>query len=89
MQKIFLGQPSQQDPFDHLPDLSLREKVITVPLAIIIIVLGLFPQPVLNTSSAAVDAVLKHDFTPPENSDTRILTTTQSTEPDSGKGTTT
>lgn len=84
MQKIFLGQPSAAD--HRLADLSLREKVITVPLAIVIILLGFFPQRVLNTSSAAVDSVLNHDFTPPENNDTHVLTSTQPTEPDSGKG---
>jgi NADH-quinone oxidoreductase subunit M len=83
MQKIFLGQPANEE--HHLADLSLREKVITIPLALIIIVLGLFPQTVLNTSSAAVDNVLQHDFTPPGEDGSDILTS-QPTDTDSGKG---
>ncbi len=46
MQKVFLGQPVSDIV---VPDLSLREKIILIPLVISIICLGLFPQPVFNT----------------------------------------
>ncbi|GHN01030.1 NADH-quinone oxidoreductase subunit M [Cytophagales bacterium WSM2-2] len=46
MQKVFLGETSS-DKF--LPDLSLREKFILIPLVAAIIWLGLFPQTVINT----------------------------------------
>ncbi len=46
MQKVFLGQPINDKA---VPDLSLREKIILVPLVTSIIWLGLFPQPVFNT----------------------------------------
>lgn len=46
MQKIFLGNVIDQHP---LPDLSLREKLIAMPLVVSIIWLGLFPQTVMNT----------------------------------------
>lgn len=45
MQKIFLGNEVNK----AIPDLSLREKFILVPLVVVIIGLGLFPQPVMNT----------------------------------------
>lgn len=46
MQKVFLGNFSSEK---LIPDLSLREKIIMIPLVIAIIWLGLFPQPVMNT----------------------------------------
>ncbi|MGC4021236.1 MAG: NADH-quinone oxidoreductase subunit M [Cyclobacteriaceae bacterium] len=45
MQKVFLGKADDKP----LIDLSLREKIIFIPMVIIIIWLGLFPQPVMNT----------------------------------------
>ena len=57
MQKIFYG-PSA---FSYtLPDFSLREKLIMIPLVIIIIWLGIYPQAVLNTSGPLVDRVLEN-----------------------------
>ena len=37
-----------------LTDLSLREKLILVPMCIVIIWLGLFPQQVINTARSTV-----------------------------------
>jgi NADH-quinone oxidoreductase subunit M len=47
VQKVFLGKDERART---LVDLSLREKLILVPMVIVIVWLGLFPQPVLNTS---------------------------------------
>jgi len=44
MQKVFLGSET-----NTIDDLSLREKFILVPLVVVIIGLGLFPQPVTET----------------------------------------
>jgi NADH-quinone oxidoreductase subunit M len=46
MQKVFLGKPLDDKV---LPDLSLREKIILIPLVVVIIWLGLFPQPIFNS----------------------------------------
>lgn len=55
MQKIFYGPKL----FTYsLPDFSLREKLTMVPLVVIIVWLGLFPQPVLDTSAPLVNAIL-------------------------------
>jgi len=47
MQKVFLGQAAANTV---IRDLSLREKLMLVPMVIAIIALGFFPQPVLNTA---------------------------------------
>lgn len=46
MQQVFYGTAQIER---SLKDLSLREKFVLVPLVLIIVWLGLFPQPVLNT----------------------------------------
>jgi len=56
MQKVFLGQPVSNNV---VPDLSLREKIILIPLVVSIIWLGLFPQPVFNT----VKQIIANQFT--------------------------
>jgi NADH-quinone oxidoreductase subunit M len=52
VQKVFYGGESPQEHVLH--DLTLREKLILVPLVVSIIWLGLFPQSVLNVSKPAV-----------------------------------
>ncbi|HTF20053.1 MAG TPA: NADH-quinone oxidoreductase subunit M [Chryseolinea sp.] len=60
MQRVFYGaQPLHQSY--QLPDLSLREKLIMIPMVVLIIVLGIMPQYALDTSRAAVVAILKGD----------------------------
>lgn len=60
MQKIFFGKVEHTY---SLPDLSLREKLILVPLVATIIWLGVFPQPVLNTTDQVVKGVLLNTTT--------------------------
>jgi NADH-quinone oxidoreductase subunit M len=55
MQKIFYGPAV---PTYTLTDLSIREKLIMVPLVIAIIWLGVFPQPVLDTTGPLVKTIL-------------------------------
>ena len=52
VQKVFYGTESEQE--HPLHDLTLREKLILVPLVISIIWLGLFPQSALNVSKPTV-----------------------------------
>jgi NADH-quinone oxidoreductase subunit M len=67
VQKVFLG-PSAKEL--ELPDLSIREKIILIPMVVVIVLLGLFPQPVLNLASQSLDEVLtkpgKSQVQPPE-----------------------
>ena len=56
MQKIFYGPRI----FSYeLADFSLREKLIMIPLVMIIIWLGVYPQPVLDTTAPLVNRVLE------------------------------
>ncbi len=56
MQKVFLGKPTSDKA---VSDLSLREKIILIPLVVSIIWLGLFPQPIFNT----VKQIIANQFT--------------------------
>ena len=51
VQKVFLGQANTDWKMD---DLSVREKLVSASLVIAILLLGLFPQPVLNTAKPAI-----------------------------------
>ena len=57
MQKVFLGKEQIQHP--ALEDLSMREKLILIPMTVVIIYLGLFPQFVLNTAKAPIKSTLQ------------------------------
>lgn len=54
VQKVFYGQEEIDQP---LQDLSFREQLILVPLVIIIIWLGLFPQPVFDAVKPSVETL--------------------------------
>jgi NADH-quinone oxidoreductase subunit M len=58
IQKIFYG--NEITTTYNLADLSLREKIILVPMVIAIIWLGVFPQPVLKTSKRPMIEVLEY-----------------------------
>jgi NADH-quinone oxidoreductase subunit M len=51
VQKVFLGEAKSGTV---LQDLSLREKLTMVPMVIVIIWLGLFPQPILDTAKKTI-----------------------------------
>ena len=55
VQKVFHGEETEQE--HPLYDLTLREKLILVPLVVAIIWLGLFPQSALNVSKATVQTL--------------------------------
>ena len=42
----------------RFPDLSVREVVVLAPLVVLILLLGLYPQPVLNVINPSVGATL-------------------------------
>jgi len=54
VQKIFNGAEIRTD---MLSDLTIREKIMLVPMVVVIVWLGLFPQPVINTVRQAVEQV--------------------------------
>ena len=57
VQRVFLGK---NEDWKGLPDLNLREIVIAVPLVVLTIAMGVFPQPlVLSWMSPSVDQVVQ------------------------------
>jgi NADH-quinone oxidoreductase subunit M len=46
LQRVYLGPPNEK--YLDLPDISMREVATLLPLAIIVIVLGVYPQPILD-----------------------------------------
>lgn len=60
MQKIFYGE-ARMDAHrtSHSQDLDAREKLIFIPLVLLIIWLGVYPQPFIETSKAPVTGGLK------------------------------
>lgn len=44
----------------RLPDLSLREGIMVAPMVVLLLWLGLYPQPVLNTFRPAMEALEQH-----------------------------
>ena len=54
---LFDREPSPANA--HVPDLNARELGILVPLAVLIIILGVYPKPVLERMEPAARAVLE------------------------------
>ena len=57
MQKVFFGPMKNHNLI--LPDLTMREKIMLVPMVVLAITLGLFPQYVLQTSKRTVTHILE------------------------------
>ena len=56
-QKIFLGPLN--DKYKNLEDISSRELVTIIPLAIIILFFGVYPAPLLNMISPAMEGIIE------------------------------
>jgi NADH-quinone oxidoreductase subunit M len=70
IQKIFYGPPLITLDKSHvLHDLSIREKIVVIPMVIVIIWLGFFPQTILDTSKPMLDQALKSSATEPAKMD--------------------
>jgi len=62
LQKVFFGKKNTDWKMN---DLSIREKVVSISLVIIIVVLGLFPQPVFDVAKPSILKTLEyHPQTP-------------------------
>lgn len=57
MQRVYLGTLNEK--WANLPDLDAREYAMLVPLAIIVIVLGVNPSILLNVMNSSVNAMVK------------------------------
>lgn len=56
-QKVFFG-PLDKSKNGHLPDVTLREKAVLLPLVVLIFVLGFFPRPFLAKMEPSVKAFI-------------------------------
>jgi NADH-quinone oxidoreductase subunit M len=55
-QRIFFGELNQK--YVNIPEINGRELFTLVPLAVIVIFLGIYPMPILNLFTATVDKLL-------------------------------
>jgi len=57
-QQVFHGEPTDQDRTTR--DLSINERLIVAPLIILIVLLGVFPKPVLDRITPSVNRLVIH-----------------------------
>jgi NADH:ubiquinone oxidoreductase subunit 4 (subunit M) len=57
LQRVFLGP--KNDKWDDLPDINTREMFTLVPIGIIVLVLGVYPMPVLNLMKVSLNNLIK------------------------------
>jgi len=57
LQRVFLGP--KNDKYDDLPDISARELFTLVPIGILVILLGVYPMPVLNLMKVSMTELIK------------------------------
>jgi NADH:ubiquinone oxidoreductase subunit 4 (subunit M) len=69
MQKVFYGKTIETL---SLPDFSIREKIIMVPMVVFIIWLGLFPQPILDTAKQAIQKVLAKEISSSDQNSMKV-----------------
>jgi NADH-quinone oxidoreductase subunit M len=58
VEKVFFGQLTNAHN-RHLPDLSAREALVLAPMVVLIVVMGLLPQPFLAPAKPAVDRLVQ------------------------------
>ena len=56
LQRVFLGTIPEK--WKSLPDINNRELFTLIPLAVIVIILGIYPSPMINLMSASVNALV-------------------------------
>jgi NADH-quinone oxidoreductase subunit M len=56
--RVFLGPVNEE--YKNLPDMTLRERFTLVPLCVLVIILGVYPMPVLDLMGATVARLLSY-----------------------------
>jgi NADH-quinone oxidoreductase subunit M len=59
LQRVVLGQP-KTPAISHLSDLGIRELVTVIPLAILILWIGLYPSPLMEMMDSSVTGLVQH-----------------------------
>ena len=57
-QRVFHGEPTGDN--EKMLDLNLREKLVMVPLLLLIVGMGVYPKPVLDRINPSVDRLIHH-----------------------------
>jgi len=57
LQRVFLGP--KNDKYDELPDINARELATLVPIGLIVLLLGVYPMPVLNLMKVSLNHLIK------------------------------
>jgi len=57
LQRVFLGP--KNDEYDNLPDINTREMFTLVPIGIIVLILGVYPMPVLDLMRVSMTNLIK------------------------------
>ncbi len=57
LQRVFLGP--KNDKWDNLPDINAREMFTLVPIGILVLLLGVFPMPVLDLMKVTLNNLIK------------------------------
>ncbi|MBC8424534.1 NADH-quinone oxidoreductase subunit M, partial [bacterium] len=57
LQRVFLGP--KNDKYDGLPDISARELFTLVPIGLLVLLLGIYPMPVLDLMKASLNHLVK------------------------------
>jgi NADH-quinone oxidoreductase subunit M len=57
LQRVFLGPLNPK--WDTLPDISAREMFTLVPIALVVLILGIYPMPVLNLMKVSLNNLIK------------------------------
>jgi NADH-quinone oxidoreductase subunit M len=57
-QRVFHGRPDEANA--NLPDMTWREGAVMAPVLALIVLLGVFPQPVLDRINPSVERLLEH-----------------------------
>jgi NADH-quinone oxidoreductase subunit M len=68
--RIIFGKMLNAD-LSGIQDITLREKVTLIPLAVLVVFLGVYPKPLLKMTQPAVDMIVKEYAPTPQPQVTR------------------
>ena len=73
LQKVNLGEPSDEWEGHDLPDVDRFELTAWVPLIVLIVVIGFFPKVIFNSTTDTVTSLVDMAFDPETTASVRTL----------------